>query len=112
MIITGDMDKPAAPPASVLLPVSGMHCAACSSRIERVLSRVPGVAEASVNLADESLRLRYDPQTVSLDAIGERVADLGFSLGAPAPENASVELTISGMHCAACSSRIERVTGR
>jgi len=112
MIITGGMDKPDAPPASVLLPVSGMHCAACSSRIERVLSRVPGVAEASVNLADESLRLRYDPQTVSLDAIGARVADLGFSLGAPAPENATVALAISGMHCAACSSRIERVTGR
>ncbi|HCR12507.1 MAG TPA: heavy metal translocating P-type ATPase, partial [Desulfovibrio sp.] len=89
-----------------------MHCAACSSRIERVLSRVPGVAEATVNLADESLRLRYDPQTVSLDAIGARVADLGFSLGAPAPENATVELALSGMHCAACSSRIERVTGR
>ncbi|WP_300163592.1 heavy metal translocating P-type ATPase [Solidesulfovibrio sp.] len=106
------METSDATSVSLLLPVSGMHCAACSARIERVLRTVPGVAEADVNLADETLRLRYDPQVASLDAIRARVADLGFSLGEPAPENATVELAISGMHCAACSTRIERVTGR
>ncbi|WP_428561310.1 MAG: heavy metal translocating P-type ATPase [Solidesulfovibrio sp. DCME] len=104
------MEKPAAPPVSIQVPVSGMHCAACSARIERVLAATPGVEEAAVNLADATLRLRFDPQTTSLDAIGARVADLGFGLGPPPPTDTTVNLDISGMHCAACSSRIERVT--
>jgi Cu+-exporting ATPase len=106
------MDKPAAPKVSVEVPVSGMHCAACSARIERVLGAMPGIDEAVVNLADESLRLRFDPQATDLDAISARVADLGFGLGPPPSDDATVELAISGMHCAACSTRIERITGR
>jgi Cu+-exporting ATPase len=94
---------------SVQVPVAGMHCAACSSRIERVVGGMPGVAEVAVNLADASLQVTFDPGGTSLDAIGARVADLGFTLGPPPPDHATVELAISGMHCAACSSRIERV---
>jgi Cu+-exporting ATPase len=97
---------------TVTFPVGGMHCAACSSRIERVLGGQSGVAEASVNLADASLRLTYDPEIVNLDAIAARVADLGFSLGPPPPEHAVYDTAITGMHCAACSSRIERVVGK
>ncbi len=97
---------------TVTLPVGGMHCAACSSRIERVLAGAPGVKEASVNLADASLRLTYNPGAVSLDAIAAQVADLGFSLGPPPPEHAIYDTAITGMHCAACSSRIERVVGK
>ncbi|QAZ66664.1 heavy metal translocating P-type ATPase [Solidesulfovibrio carbinolicus] len=100
------------PRKTVTLPVGGMHCAACSSRIERVLGGQSGIEEASVNLADASLRLTYDPGIVNLDAIAARVADLGFSLGSPPPEHAVYDTTITGMHCAACSSRIERVVGK
>ncbi len=100
------------PRKTVTLPVGGMHCAACSSRIERVLGGDSGIEEASVNLADASLRLTYDPAIVNLDAIAARVADLGFSLGPPPPEHAVYDTAITGMHCAACSSRIERVVGK
>ena len=40
--------------------VSGMHCAACSSRIERVVSALSGVESVSVNLATEQMRCVYD----------------------------------------------------
>ncbi len=106
------MEKPTPPSVSVEVPVEGMHCAACSTRIERVLGKMPGVSEASVNLADASLRLRYDPQAVNMDEISTRVADLGFTLGQAPSKDTTLELAISGMHCAACSSRIERVTRR
>ena len=33
------------------LGIEGMSCAACSSRLERALAKLPGVSEASVNLA-------------------------------------------------------------
>ena len=97
---------------SVTLPVGGMHCAACSARIERVVAAMDGVDQASVNLADASMLLNYNPEAVPLDAIAARVAALGFTLGPPPPEHAVLDLAITGMHCAACSSRIERVAGK
>ena len=100
------------PAKTVTLPVSGMHCAACSSRIERVVGAMEGVDAATVNLADASLRLDFNPEIISLNAVAARVADLGFSLGPPPPEHAVLDLAIAGMHCAACSSRIERVAGK
>ncbi len=102
----------------VQAPVKGMHCAACSNRIERVLSQTPGVARATVNLAGESLDLEWSPAAVSLAELRKRVQDLGFD--ADLPEEADLptvgdgsrrlDLAIQGMHCAACSSRIERIT--
>jgi len=41
-------------------PVDGMSCAACAGRVERALKAVPGVAEASVNMATEMASVRAD----------------------------------------------------
>ncbi|GFK95923.1 Copper-exporting P-type ATPase A [Fundidesulfovibrio magnetotacticus] len=92
------------------MPVRGMHCAACSARIEKVVGGMPGVAEASVNLAGETLRLRFDPAVVTPEGVAERVKALGFELVLPRPAESS-RLVIGGMHCASCSSRIEKVVG-
>lgn len=46
---------------SVDIGVAGMTCASCVNRVERALRKVPGVAEASVNLATESARVSYAP---------------------------------------------------
>ncbi|MBU1003165.1 MAG: heavy metal translocating P-type ATPase [Proteobacteria bacterium] len=103
-----------------------MHCASCSSRIERTLGGMKGVAEASVNLASETLNVAWDPRALDLEAIAAKVKDLGFeavlpppdqitgqntgqAIGQPSPQ--TLELALSGMHCAACSGRIERVVG-
>ncbi|MBP9654062.1 MAG: copper-translocating P-type ATPase [Rhodocyclaceae bacterium] len=48
------------PPQSLDLAISGMTCAACATRIETVLNRLPGV-EASVNFASEKASVRYRP---------------------------------------------------
>ncbi len=50
---TSDGAAPAPVPAAVELRISGMHCASCVATVERALGTVPGVAEASVNLATE-----------------------------------------------------------
>ncbi len=112
-------DKPAI--ARLQAPVEGMHCAACSARIERVVGAMDGVREVSVNLASETLNLAYDPEALSPGDVAGRVADLGFTLNLPAPAAGggpatpggpeALDLAISGMHCAACSARIERVVG-
>jgi Cu+-exporting ATPase len=90
--------------------VKGMHCAACSSRIERVLSGEAGVGSASVNLAAETLEVEWDPAILSFEQISSRVKELGFEL-APLQTDRKVEFAISGMHCASCSARIEKVVG-
>jgi Cu+-exporting ATPase len=48
------------PLQTVEFDIEGMTCAACSTRLEKVLNRLPGV-EAGVNLAAERARIRYRP---------------------------------------------------
>ncbi|MDD3620328.1 MAG: heavy metal translocating P-type ATPase [Desulfobulbaceae bacterium] len=92
--------------------IKGMHCAACSARIEKVVGGLDGVAGVSVNLATETMDLAWDPATISREDIAERVKGLGFEMVIEeAGREESVEMALKGMHCAACSSRIEKVVG-
>jgi Cu+-exporting ATPase len=66
------------------LPIVGMHCANCARNIERVLGeRVPGVAEATVNLATETASVTYDPDATDLESLAEAVRTAGFRLILP-----------------------------
>ena len=58
--------------------VTGMTCAACSARVERVVSALPGVARAEVNLLAGSLTAEYDAAQVSTAAIIEAVTKAGY----------------------------------
>ncbi len=92
------------------LAVNGMHCAACSSRIERVVGAMEGVSRASVNLAAETMELIWDVDVLSFEEIAESVKGLGFELvKEEEEEDVRLDLAISGMNCAACSTRIEKV---
>ena len=88
------------------LPIEGMTCAACSSRLERLLNRMEGV-EAAVNLAAERAVVEYDPQRVAAGDLVATVAKSGFSV----PPR-TVALAVDGMTCAACSSRVETLLNR
>ena len=54
---------------SLDLGISGMTCASCVGRVERALRKVPGVQEASVNLATESARIAFATR-LGADAAG------------------------------------------
>jgi len=62
------------------LPVEGMTCAACVARVEKTLKKVEGVSNATVNLAAETVRIEYDVEAVSLDAIAGRLHESGYEL--------------------------------
>ena len=65
--------------------VRGMHCAACVGTVERALRGVPGVDDASVNLATERARVAWDPARTDARALAEAVAGAGYELAeAPA----------------------------
>jgi len=90
--------------------IRGMHCASCSSRIEKVLAGTEGVRAAAVNLAAESLEVEWEPDRLSLADIAGIVKSLGFELVLPEKET-RLSLAIGGMSCASCSARIEKVVG-
>lgn len=83
--------------------VQGMSCAACAARIEKGLSKVPGVAGARVNLALEQATIAYDPGIVTAPDLVAQIERLGYT--APTER---VELKIEGMSCAACAARVEK----
>ncbi len=59
--------------------IGGMHCAACSARIERVVAKMEGVDKASVNLATEQGEFVYNPALIQEAEIAERIHKLGFT---------------------------------
>ncbi len=88
--------------------VKGMHCAACSTRIEKVLSMLDGIEKVAVNLAAERMDVSWDQNVTTLDEIAQKVKGLGFELETPQQET-RLALDIKGMSCASCSARIEKV---
>ncbi len=60
------------------LQLTGMTCAACSARIEKVLSKMPGVYGVNVNLALETGRVTYDPTALSVEEIIGKIEKVGY----------------------------------
>jgi len=60
------------------LNIIGMTCAACSTRIEKGLSRMEGVQSASINLALETGRVSYDPSILSSNDLIKKIQSLGY----------------------------------
>ncbi|MEG7335378.1 copper-exporting P-type ATPase CopA [Bacillus sp. 0102A] len=87
----------------IAMQVSGMTCAACASRIEKGLKRMPGVTDANVNMATETSNVTYDPAETGAAAIQEKIEKLGYHV-----ITEKAEFDIEGMTCAACANRIEK----
>lgn len=68
-------------PIELTLPVAGMTCATCVSRIERYLRRTDGVVEANVNLATERVTIRFDPARSGRDELVRAVEAAGSGSG-------------------------------
>ncbi len=83
------------------VPIEGMTCATCSTRLEKVLAGVDGIGSATVNLATE--RATVDLGAATPLQVAEAVDDAGFDI----PEG-TTRLTIHGMTCASCSGRVEK----
>ena len=66
------------------LPITGMTCASCATRVERKLNRLDGVA-ASVNYATEHAAVRYDPATATPDDLLASIRAAGYDATLPAP---------------------------
>ncbi|MDQ0088998.1 Cu+-exporting ATPase [Paenibacillus anaericanus] len=63
---------------TVDLQLEGMTCAACATRIEKTLNKIPGVNTANVNFAMEVARVEFNPVEVSVSDMQKRVEKLGY----------------------------------
>lgn len=91
--------------------VEGMTCAACAAGVERILNKLDEVDNAQVNLVMNQVTICTDSEQ-SLSLYNEKLSKAGFHLE-ELKENDTVheksaDLSIGGMHCAACSAAIER----
>lgn len=59
--------------------IQGMSCAACSARLEKVLSRQDGISKANVNLSSNRARVIYDENVISRDDILAVISRAGFT---------------------------------
>jgi Cu+-exporting ATPase len=62
----------------ITIPVSGMTCAACSSRVQRALEKSRGVAKANVNLMTRNATVDFDPGVTSAESLVETIRDTGY----------------------------------
>ncbi|MBX5318630.1 copper-translocating P-type ATPase [Staphylococcus caprae] len=60
------------------LDITGMTCAACSTRIEKVLNKTEGIQHATVNLTTEQALVSYYPHAINTDQIIQRIQNLGY----------------------------------
>src|SRR5690606_37925723 len=86
------------------LPIEGMTCASCVGRIEKALKSVPGVENASVNLATERADITYSAPA-DYAALVTAVENAGYDV--PKSDH-SIELAVEGMTCASCVGRVEK----
>ena len=95
------LHEPAPKPSNITLPIEGMTCASCVSRVERALKKIPNVIEANVNLATETavVSMSEPNQAVLITAI----EDAGYAVPA-----SSQTFAIEGMTCASCVARVEK----
>jgi Cu+-exporting ATPase len=64
----------------VVLPVQGMTCASCVTRVQNALNQVPGVLEATVNFATEKASVEYFAGQVTIRDLAQATAAIGYNI--------------------------------
>lgn len=91
----------------VNLPIVGMTCASCVRRVEKALLTVPGVQQASVNLATEKASVSLDLSADTADSSAQALIAAVEKAGYEVPVQ-TLNLQISDMSCASCVGRVEK----
>jgi Cu+-exporting ATPase len=86
MVYGGDaVDAPDGKGKTILLELTGMHCANCAGNISRELERTEGVLAAEVNFGSDTAEVRYDPARVTPAGLVEAVQRAGYGARLPRP---------------------------
>jgi Cu+-exporting ATPase len=86
----------------IVLNIGGMTCVNCARAIEKRLSKLNGVTNATVILAAEKAIIEYNPATVDQKAIEDAITEVGYQV-----IHEKITLQIGGMSCISCAKTIE-----
>ncbi len=88
--------------ATLTLPVRNLHCGSCVQRLRGSLEKLPEAHDVQVNLAEQSVTLDW-PSEERLSELLNNLDQSGFPV-----VTTQTSLEIEGMHCASCTSRVEK----
>ncbi|MBU2959725.1 heavy metal translocating P-type ATPase [Citreicella sp. C3M06] len=80
--------------------VTGLTCGGCAGRAQKALAAVPGVSDASVNLATSTATIKG---SAGIGALREALKDAGYPV-----RESRISLAVTGMSCASCAGRVEQ----
>jgi Cu+-exporting ATPase len=89
------------------LPIIGMSCAGCVSRIERGLLKIQGISDVKVNFAAEKASIIYDLSQLDSFDLVRAISELSYKA-----KTQRVILPVQGMSCASCVNRIRATLRR
>jgi mercuric ion binding protein len=62
----------------ITIQIQGMNCGSCVASIEKVLTKVQGVAKSTVNLAQANAIISFDDSKTSAEKLVEAIENAGF----------------------------------
>ena len=89
--------------------IEGMTCASCAQTVEKVVSKLPEVEEATVNLATEKLTVQTKQGELNEADIISAVEKAGYKVAMPMEH---IQYSIEGMTCASCVQTVEKVVNK
>src|SRR3989338_4850590 len=89
--------------------VKGMHCASCSSTIEKTFKKVDGVHSVDVNYGTEKAKVSFDPLKTSPQALSEHIKPFGYSLVIPTAEDMGMSADEHAAHLGLNQSKKEKL---
>ena len=89
--------------------IEGMSCASCASSIEKIVGKISGVRNVSVNLATEKMFIESEEE-VSTEDIEQTIKNAGYF--AKLVDNNVSTFSLEGMSCASCARNIENIVGK
>ncbi|MDO8590014.1 MAG: heavy metal translocating P-type ATPase [bacterium] len=89
--------------------VKGMHCASCSSTIEKTFKKVEGVESVKVNYGTEKAKVSFDPSKTNPEALSRQIEPLGYSLLVPTAREMGMSVDEHAAHLGVNQSKKEKL---
>lgn len=89
--------------------IKGMHCASCSSMIEKTFKKIDGVHSVEVNYGTEKAKISFDPSKTNPATLSKHIEPLGYSLITPTANEMGMSENEHAKHLGLNQSKNEKL---